>query len=104
VPGTAALNVDGFAMINSVSCASAGNCGAGGLYFDSGGNNQAFVVSEVNGVWGKALEVPGTAALNTGAFAAVFSVSCASPGNCGAGGDYQTSSAIFQAFVVSQKT
>ncbi len=60
VPGTAALNTGGNAQIDSVSCASAGNCSAGGFYTDSSGHGQAFVVSEVNGKWGKAEEVPGT--------------------------------------------
>ena len=54
VPGTAALNIGGYAEIRSVSCASAGNCSAGGLYSDSSGHWQAFVVSQVNGTWGKA--------------------------------------------------
>ena len=64
VPGTAALNAGGDAEITSVSCASAGNCSAGGSYTDSSGHLQAFVVSEVNGTWRTAKEVPGTAALN----------------------------------------
>jgi len=41
------------------------------------------------GTWGTAREVPGTAALNnTGGDAATNSVSCASSGNCSAGGSY----------------
>src|SRR5262249_60244067 len=63
---------------------------------------QAFVVSQVNGTWGKAKEVPGTAALNQGGFANFGSVSCASAGNCSAGGFYVDSSGGFQVFVVSQ--
>ncbi len=101
VPGTAALNQGGFAVIDSVSCASAGNCSAGGDYADSSGR-QAFVVSQVNGTWGKAIEVPGTAALNQGGFAVIDSVSCASAGNCSAGGTYANSSASIQAFVVRE--
>ena len=62
VPGTAALN-KGDAQVNAVSCASAGNCSIGGSYYDSA-NIQAFVGSEVNGIRGKAVKVPGTAALN----------------------------------------
>ena len=88
VPGTAALNAGGVAEITSVSCASAGNCSAGGCYTDSSGHQQAFVVNEVNGTWGTAMEVPGTAALNQGGDAGITSVSCASAGNCSAGGDY----------------
>ena len=92
VPGTAALNTGGAAEIASVSCASAGNCSAGGDYLDSSGNQQAFVVNETNGTWGTAEEVPGTAALNTGGIAQIRSVSCASAGNCSAGGNYIGSS------------
>ena len=46
VPGTAALNKGGAAAINSVSCASARRCAAGGFYFDGSGHEQAFVVSK----------------------------------------------------------
>ena len=38
--------------------------------------------------WGRAQEVPGTAALNKAGSAAVTSVSCASAGNCGMVGNY----------------
>ena len=102
VPGTAALNQGGNAEIGSVSCASAGNCSAGGSYKDSSGHQQAFVVSQVHGTWGKAKEVPGTAALNQGGNAAITPVSCGSAGSCSAGGFYKDSSGHQQAFVVSQ--
>src|ERR1039457_6053540 len=75
VPGTAALNQGGNAQTKSVSCASAGNCSAGGYYADSSGDEQAFLGSETNGTWGTAEEVPGTAALNTGGNAQTKSVS-----------------------------
>ncbi len=88
VPGTAALNTGGDAHLFSVSCASAGNCSAGGVYTDHRGHWQAFVVSLKKGIWGTAEEVPGTAALNTGGSAAISSVSCASAGRCSAGGFY----------------
>ena len=102
VPGSAALNTGGGAAISSVSCAAAGNCAAGGAYTASSGSEQAFVVNEVDGVWGKAVEVPGSAALNTGGGAAISSVSCAAAGNCAAGGAYTNRSGIFQAFVVNE--
>ena len=103
VPGTAALNQGGLARVFEVSCASAGNCSAGGFYEDNLDSNQAFVVSQVNGIWHAAIEAPGTAALNTGGGgAAVNSVSCASAGNCAAGGSYADSSGFEQAFVVSE--
>ena len=102
VPGTAALNQGGNATINSVSCAAAGNCSAGGFYTDASGRPQTFVVSQVNGTWGTAKEVPGTAALNQGGYAVIYSVSCAGAGNCSAGGSYMDSSGHFRPLVVSQ--
>ena len=109
VPGLAALNT-GLAGIDPIecdftcdpvagllSCASAGNCSAGGFYDDSTGRVQAFVVSQVNGRWGTAKEV---AAKLRGPL--IYSLSCAPAGNCSAGGGYTDSSGHQQAFVVSQ--
>ncbi len=103
VPGTATLNAGGVAQVNSVSCPSAGNCAAGGNYMDGFFHQQAFVASQRNGAWGRAIEVPGTAALNAGVIAEVLSVSCASAGNCVAGGDYRNGFDRGQAFVASQR-
>jgi hypothetical protein len=109
VPGTAALNAGGGAQVNAVSCAPRGGCAAGGYYTDSKGNEQAFVVSQRNGRWGRAEEVPGTAKLNVGGLAWVHAISCASAGNCAAGGTYQTYNPpgtgdnSYQAFVVSER-
>jgi hypothetical protein len=103
VPGTAALN-KGDAQIASVSCASAGNCSTGGSYQNMyDGAQQAFVVSEVNGTWRKAEEVPGTAAFNKVEYAGITSVSCSSAGRCSAGGYYTHFGGRAQAFVVSRK-
>src|SRR5215471_19127703 len=41
-----------------------------------------------SGTWGTARKMPGTAALDQGLPAEALSVSCASPGNCAAGGSY----------------
>ena len=102
VPGTAALSQGGTAVLDSVSCGAAGNCSAGGSYFNNSIGTQAFVVSQVGGTWRKAIEVPGAAALNRGAQAEISSVSCASAGSCSAGGSYTDSSGNRQAFVVSR--
>jgi hypothetical protein len=102
VPGFATLNKHGPVGPNSVSCASAGNCAAVGGYLDGSLRLQVFVASERNGIWGNAIEVPGTASLNAGGDAAVFSVSCRSAGNCAAGGDYKDGAGHTQAFVVSE--
>ena len=74
--------------VSSVSCASAGDCAAGGYYIDRSVHRQGFVVAERHGGWGTAIEAPGLGALNTGGDAQVASVSCASAGNCAAGGSY----------------
>jgi hypothetical protein len=103
VPGTAALNKGGSAGISSVSCASAGNCSAAGGYTDASGHAQGFVVTEKDGTWGTALQVPGLGALNKGGIAGVTSVSCGSAGNCSAGGSYKGALGGVQGFVVGEK-
>jgi hypothetical protein len=111
VPGAAALEgPGGQAQVSSVSCASPGNCAAGGYYAvpktPTVSAFQGFLVSQVNGKWGTAQPVPGLAALNVGHNAQVNVVSCSSPGNCSAGGYYATVPAEFSvkttAFVVSE--
>jgi hypothetical protein len=102
VPGSGALNAGGHAFALSLSCASAGNCAAGGNYADSHHHQQPFVVGERDGRWGKAIRVPGSGALNAGGDASVASVSCASAGNCAASGFYTDGSGHFQGFVVSE--
>jgi hypothetical protein len=103
VPGLGALNKGGDAEVTSVSCGSAGNCAAGGSYRDGDRHRQGFVAVERNGVWGQAIEVPGLAALNAGTDAGVGSVSCASAGNCAAGGDYTDGQGHGQGFVAVER-
>jgi hypothetical protein len=86
VPGLGALNAGGNAAITSISCPSTGNCAAGGYFTDSHGDQQAFVITEKKGTWGKAGRVAGK--LNTGGHAQVNALSCASAGNCVAVGQY----------------
>ncbi len=96
VPGLAALNVGGDASIDAVTCASAGNCAAAGQY--ASGTNltsdvlpplQPFVVTETNGKWGTAQEVPGIQANTPDLWADATSIACPSAGNCTAAGNYQ---------------
>ena len=103
VPGIAALNVDSNAPgsnvgVDAVSCASAGNCAAGGQYTSATGISvngsaplQPFVVAETNGRWGTAREVPGIGAISNNAFADAITsfMACPSAGNCTAAGTYQ---------------
>ena len=85
-----------------MSCTSAGNCSAGGSYGIAFNEQQAFVVSENNGTWSKAIEVPGSAALDTGGSAQIASVSCTSARYCVAAGNYTDSSGNGGAFLVSR--
>ena len=103
VPGMFDLNDNGiYALVNSVSCAAPGYCTAGGMYQDGIRNTQGFVVSQVDGVWGTATNVPGLNALDTGGSAGVELMSCATPGNCSASGVYADLNESTQVFVVSQ--
>jgi hypothetical protein len=105
VPGMTALGASqDYAQVTSVSCWSAGNCGAGGYYYnDISGHGQVFVASERGGRWGKAEDVPGAAALNLGHFGQVSSVSCTRLRNCVAGGFYTDKHGHIQAFVDGTK-
>ncbi len=106
VPGLGALNKGGNAGVSSVSCASPGNCAAGGYYTDGDARQLGFVVSEKNGRWGQAIEVPGLGALNKGTKVSDLvgvSVSCASPGNCAAGGGYEDRAGKGQGFVADER-
>ncbi len=94
----AALDKAGHADVVSVSCGSAGSCAAGG-YYTSHGYYQGYVVSETNGRWGRAIEVPGLSALNAGGSAEVSSLACPSAGHCVAGGFFRGRSGHRQGFV-----
>ncbi len=104
VPGFAALNTGGgtSGQLFALSCSSAGNCSAGGTYNDSSSKVQSFVVSETNGTWGTAEEVPGTAALNVGGAGILTSMNCSSNGNCSGAGVYADSSSLIQGYVVNE--
>lgn len=106
VPGLAAFSTGSFESLNSVSCSSAGECSAGGVYSTAAAPAEAFVVDETGGTWQAAQEVPGTAELNTGGSATVFAAACAPGGSCTLGGDYRNINAGTngheQAFIDSQ--
>jgi hypothetical protein len=90
------------AGLGAVSCASAGNCTAGG----SGGSANAFyaiAMTEQNGRWGKPTKLPGLGALDTGHGGYVAEVSCVSPGNCAAAGGYQLASKGQNVWVAGQR-
>ena len=75
--------------INSLSCATPGNCAAVGSFEDPKSNGQSFVASEVKGVWQRAQEVVlPTSPPATVQNSEIHSVDCWSPGNCSAIGSY----------------
>lgn len=100
--GTSRAAAGSDATVTSVSCASAGNCAAGGRYFDASLRAHAFVLIERNGRWGRAIEVPGLAA-GSPKYADISSVSCAPAGGCAAGGYYQDASSRYHAFVTNER-
>jgi hypothetical protein len=102
VPGSASLNV-GAAVVDSISCNSPGNCGASGLYTTSS-LTEGFVVSETNGTWGDATELPGSASLFIGGAGSATSISCSSVGNCSTGGAYIDELGNYQAYVATEKS
>lgn len=104
VPGVSTLNAGGAAQVNALSCASPGNCGAGGVYMDAAGHQQVWVADQVNGTWNSAVEMPGTALLNAGTEADFNSISCPSSGSCTAVGDFTDQSGHLQAFVADEKS
>jgi hypothetical protein len=104
IPGLAALDTGGKASVSTVSCGSAGNCAAGGTYRDRRHRGHAFVVSEQNGRWGNAIQVPDLWKLNLGGqVAGIGPVSCGSAGNCAAGGTYTDGSGHEQGFVAVEQ-
>jgi hypothetical protein len=111
VPGLGDLSPWDDDVVTSMSCTGPGDCTAGGAYYSGfdtppGGQDQAYVASEVSGTWGTAETVPGTLALNTGDNAATTAVSCSWPGNCVAVGYYSyiygNGSVGFAGFVINE--
>jgi hypothetical protein len=86
------LPANAVAWVSTVSCASAGDCSAGGYWLTNSGsednlsNDHAFVASEKDGVW-TAEGVPGLATLHS-KDSAIHEVLCQTSHGCAAIGDY----------------
>jgi len=105
LPGVDALSQNQNAELTALSCTAAGDCSATGSYVDDAQQEQAFVDSETNGNWHDATAVPGMNPLNGDIGSLPVSISCSSPGNCSAGGQYvDDGNAISpsQAYLVNQ--
>ena len=79
--------------LNSVSCASAGNCSAVGAYLDNSINGHGLLLTETAGSWATGVDaaLPADAATDQ-QFVLLRSVSCPTAGNCSAVGGYTDSS------------
>ena len=75
--------------IDALSCASPGNCSAGGHYTDSAQHRQAFVVTEDGGTWGMPVELTsgGIPDFSSGE-PLITSLTCPVADNCAVGGFY----------------
>ena len=101
--GKAVALKTGDGEVDSVSCASAGYCLAGGdKGADYTSNHNAFFVEERAGRWGSLSPVPGLRTLRH-VDSWISSVSCASAGNCAVGGGYDAKSGGQQAFVAIEQ-
>ncbi|MGO9976362.1 MAG: hypothetical protein ACLP01_26850, partial [Solirubrobacteraceae bacterium] len=87
LPANAGANPQVF--LNSVSCASAGNCTAVGGYLDSSGGLQGLLLTETSGTWAQGVEasLPSNATLPFPTVT-LYQVSCSSAGDCSAVGVY----------------
>jgi LPXTG-motif cell wall-anchored protein len=104
VPGLNAANAGGDGAVRSVSCAAPGNCVVGGIYADVNYVGHGFFASQIDGVWQTYVDIPGFESLSDFGFSDVLSVSCASPGNCSAVGNYAATGVGGQVFVTSIET
>ena len=76
-----------------VACPAVGSCVVAGQYFDTSGNFQIFLASEVDRGWRRAVEplLPADFAPSGDSGLLLTSLACAAPGDCVAGGSYQSS-------------
>lgn len=89
--------------LQSVSCASAGNCDAVGGYTDSNGP-EGLLLSEREGVWRASVEarLPANAAGRKLREVVLWSISCPSPGDCVAVGKYMTLAGFEQGLILTE--
>ncbi len=101
LPANAASDPE--AYLASVACPSAGSCVARGEYRSENGDQEAMVVEETGGVWGRAsgLELPANA--ERGSESYLGAVACSAAGSCvGIGRYWDGSTRIAEAMVVSE--
>lgn len=82
-----------------ISCTAPGDCTAGGTADNKENVRYAVVISQVNGVWGKAQPVNITPLGSAEDESWLYALSCSSPGNCAATGVFASATS----FVVTEK-
>jgi hypothetical protein len=92
--------IDAGTTVSTVSCASPGDCVAGGTEGDMGLGGYAFVVSQVNGRWRHRIVDPLRGLDEFGS--AIYSSSCPAPGQWSVGGVY-AGDQVARAVVVTER-
>jgi hypothetical protein len=103
-PSTPSVSLTGnpLGALAAVSCPAPGSCVAVGAYDNRSGHSLPMEVSESHGRWGRARTLPLPANRGQSFDVAVLTLSCAAPGTCAAGGQYDTRSGNVAPMVISQ--
>ena len=89
--------------LDSVSCATAGNCSAVGSYKNAAGGTEAFTMIATDGVWGQPTPAVFASGVQNASQNDSFTwVSCASAGNCAAVGTFKKATGGSEAFTMTQ--
>jgi hypothetical protein len=106
IPGMAAIDGGSGSSVNSISCASPGNCAVAGEADVAGTASskvqRGFVVSEANGSWSTPDVLPPPVPATSVGGAVLRSVSCGAPGDCVAGGYDSTAGLATMAIIVEE--
>jgi LPXTG-motif cell wall-anchored protein len=92
------------ARFTSVSCVSAGNCTAVGLFDSTTSGSLPFTMTSTNGVWGQAIPAVFPYSVRLVNMSETFlSVSCASAGNCTVAGSFKNINIVsfYEAFTLT---
>jgi hypothetical protein len=102
LPANAATGKQQSVALNSISCASVGDCVGVGSYVDDAGHAEGLLMTETSGVWAPGVEaaLPADAAVDPRVYLGL--VSCASAGNCSAVGAYADSSGHGQGLLMTE--
>jgi LPXTG-motif cell wall-anchored protein len=88
--------------LQRVSCSSAGNCTAVGYFKNAASGTEAFTMTSTGGVWGQAAPaVFANGVQNSTPNGNLYSVSCASAGNCTAVGYFKNAAGNREAFTMT---